>query len=117
MAVQKKAIFTTKELLERYNVVLRTIQGWQRTRGYPQGDFYSKTYHFPYEGVIGWEKIHMPHMHSAILVDVDEDPEQKAQWDERVKQHARSRDIPQVVDDVKPKRPKKKTKRTPSRKK
>ena len=114
MAQKIKAIFTSKELMERYNVVLRTIQGWQKTKGYPKGDFYSKTYHFPCGPVIGWEKIHMPHMHSGILVDVDEDPEQKAEWDERVKRHARQKDIEE--EDQKP-TPAKKAKRSPRRKK
>lgn len=90
MAARKKAIFTTKELMERYGNTLRTIQHWQRTKGFPMGDFVSKTYHFPYEGVIAWEKIHMPHLHSDI--HVDEDPEQAALWRERARQHALDRE-------------------------
>ena len=111
----KKAIFTSNELCERYGVVLRTIQSWQRKKGFPMGDFISKTYRFTYDGVINWEKIHMPHLHAES--SVDEDPAQKAEWDRRARRHAIDRDLGKEVEEKqKPQRPKK-AKRPASRKK
>ena len=114
MAAKKKVIFTSKELCARYGKGLRTIQHWQKTKGYPLGDFISNTYHFNYEAVIAWEKIHMPHLH-AEAEHVDEDPQQTAEWNERVREHARNREQG-GVEDKKP-APAKKAKRTRGRKK
>ena len=106
--VGKKLTFTTEDLCERYGVTLRTIHHMERTQGYPLGAPFSKTLVWSVAKVLAWEKIHMPHLHVGSD-DVDESPEQAAEWAELIRVRALEREA------EKDKPPK--VKKPPSRKK
>jgi len=89
--VSNKLTFTTEDLCERYGVTLRTIHHMERTKGFPLGSPFSKTIVWLVSKVFAWEKIHMPHLHVGAA-DVDETPEQSAEWSELSRQRALDRE-------------------------
>lgn len=81
-AMGRKETYTSKDLGERYGVCLRTIHAWEKRRGFPKGDPFSKNIIWSIARVTAWEKVHMPHLHGgAPTADDSEDWERMKRGD------------------------------------
>jgi len=112
MVGKKKQTMTSEELCERYGVTLRTIHHMERKKGFPLGSIFSKALVWSHEKVMAWEREHMPHLHAGA--DIDENPEQLAEWEKHARMRALDREGTGEAEPEPP--PKKKTKRSRSRK-